>query len=306
MSSLPKNENEVKLLTGEIMPIKKIRASMAHKCKKCLLDYLINGQEQSNESNAALMGTFIHEGFVKWYSSYKKERIIYREKELESEYFTGHIDGFLQKQKAVFELKTISPWKYYKIKEPLTSHLVQTHIYMHLMDVKKARIVYLNRDTGEFKEFEVNYNPLIYKAVELKAKETIKAYGEGKKPEDIELDEYESCDEYCKFKTPVFEKLPEGEKTSEEVEGIIELYKKRMSLDEKIKTLTNEKKKVEEEIKKLMLKNEAKKIVDLGISWIESERKTFDSKSFKAKYPELYEDFIKVSKSQYLKFTKGA
>jgi len=284
----------------------KIRASMAHKCRKCLLDYLINDQDNVNESNAALMGTFIHEGFVKWYSSYKKERIIYREKEIENEFFTGHIDGFLQKEKAIFELKTISPFKFNKIAEPLEAHIIQTHVYMKLIEVKKTRIVYLNRDTGEFKEFEIKFNPLIYLGVEAKAKEAIELFKQGKKPEEIELDEFEYCDSYCKFKTPEFEKLPEGEKTSSEVEGIFELYQKRMKLDDEIKSLSEEKKEIEEKIKELMLKSQAKKIVDLGISFVESNRSSFDTKRFKAKYPELYEEFKKTTKSQYLKFNKGA
>jgi len=299
MSSLTKDKKEIK-----IEP--KIRASMAHKCRKCLLDYLINGQEEVNESNAALMGTFIHEGFVKWYSNYKKERIIYREKEVENEIFTGHIDGFLQKEKAIFELKTISPWKWGKITEPLESHIIQTHIYMELMGVKKTRIVYLNRDTGEFKEFEIPFNRLVYIGVMQKAKDVIELFKQGKKPEDVKLDEFEYCDSYCKFKTKTFEKLPEGEKTSSEIEGIAELYQKRMKLDSEIKILSEEKKDIEEKIKTLMFENEAKKITDLGISLVESNRSSFDTKRFKAKYPELYEEFKKTTKSQYLKFSKGA
>ena len=296
MSSLTKDKKEIK-----------IRASMAHKCRKCLLDYLINGQEEVNESNAALMGTFIHEGFVKWYSNYKKERIIYREKEVENELFTGHIDGYLQKEKAIFELKTISPWKWGKITEPLEAHIIQTHIYMELMRVKKARIVYLNRDTGEFKEFEIPFNRLVYIGVMQKAKDVIELFKQGKKPEDIELDEFEYCDSYCKFKTKTFEKLPEGEKTSSEIDGIVELYGKRMKLDNEIKILSEEKKEIEEKIKTLMFENEAKKIVDLGISLVEVKIKDFDKKAFKSKYPELYEKFeTKLIQSQYLKFTKGA
>jgi hypothetical protein len=283
----------------------KIRSSMAHKCKKCLLDYLINGQENTNESNAALMGTFIHEGFVSWYSKYKKERIIYKEKPIENEVFTGHIDGYLQKEKAIFELKTVSPFKYNKINEPVESHIIQTHLYMQMMNVKKTRIVYLNRDTGEFKEFEIKFNRLIYLAVEAKAKEAIELYKQGKKPDEIELNEFETCDQYCKFANKPLEQLPEGEKTSNEIEGITELYQTRMQLDNEIKDLTKTKKEIEENIKTLMLKSQAKKVIDLGINFIESERKTFDSKTFNKKYPELYQNFIKVSKSQYLKF-KGA
>ena len=276
MSSLAKDKKEIK-----IEP--KIRASIAHKCRKCLLDYLINGEEKVNESNAALMGTFIHEGFVKWYSNYKKERIIYHEKEVENEFFTGHIDGFLQKEKAIFELKTISPYKFSKITEPLEAHIIQTHIYMELMGVKKTRIVYLNRDSGEFKEFEIPFNSLVYIGVMQKAKEVINLFKEGKKPEDIEVDEFEYCDSYCKFKTKTFEKLPEGEKTSSEIDGIVELYQKRMKLDSEIKQLSEEKKEVEDKIKTLMLENKAKKITDLGISLVESNRSSFDTKRFKAK-----------------------
>ncbi len=86
--------------------MKKLRASKIHKCNKCLLDYLQKEEEQS-ESTQALLGTIIHEHIIDHIEKWEDIKIIDREKELENDLFTGHIDGFIKEQNAVFELKTV-------------------------------------------------------------------------------------------------------------------------------------------------------------------------------------------------------
>ena len=288
------------------MKYEKIRASTAHKCTKCLVDYLLNGQDES-QSGSALMGTLIHNGFIPYYEKIIGRRIVYREKSLENEYFTGHIDGYIKADKKLFELKTVNGWKFQKIKEPFDEHITQVHIYMHMLGITKAHIVYLNRDNGEHKAFDVDFNPIIYKAVALKAKEAIELAKQGKEPEAIELDEFETCDPYCKFKTKSLYKNPEGEKELNELshkDELLQLFEKRQSLASQINELELKKKEAEERIKQIMSEENAKKIVDLGISFIQSNRTYFDSKTFKAKYPELYSNFIKTSVSQSLRFPK--
>lgn len=280
----------------------KVRASIAHKCTKCLVDYLENGTDES-QSSAALMGTLIHNGFIPYYEAIIGKRIVYRERALENDYFTGHIDGYIKKDKKLFELKTVNSFSFQKIKEPYESHITQVNIYMKMLDTKEAHIVYLNRDSGEHKAFDVEFSPLIYNSVVDKVKEAISLAKKAADPKTIELDEFESCDAYCKFKTKTFEKLPEGEKLSTQIEGLSSLYTLRVNLDEQIKGLSSEKKEVEEKIKTLMLENEARKIPDLKISFVEINRKSFDTKSFKADNPEVYEAYLKTTKSQYLKFS---
>ncbi|WP_281952012.1 hypothetical protein [Nitrosophilus kaiyonis] len=288
------------------MKNEKIRASIAHKCTKCLVDYLLNGQDES-QSGSALMGTLIHNGFIPYYEKIIGRRIVYREKALENEYFTGHIDGFIKAENKLFELKTVNSWKFQKIKEPLDEHITQVHIYMYMLGIKEAHIVYLNRDNGEHKAFDVSFTPIIYKAIEHKAKEAIELAKQGVEPNEIELDEFETCDPYCKFKTKSLYKKPEDEKELQELQHkdeLAELFNKRQTLASQIAELDTQKKEAEERIKQIMSEENAKKIVDLGISFIQSNRSYFDSKTFKAKYPELYSNFTKTSVSQSLRFPK--
>jgi len=288
------------------MKHEKIRASIAHKCTKCLVDYLLNGQDE-NQGGSALMGTLIHNGFIPYYEKIIGRRIVYREKALENEYFTGHIDGYIKAENKLFELKTVNSWKFQKIKEPFDEHITQINIYMAMMGIKKAHLVYLNRDNGEHKAFDIDFTPIIYKAVEHKAKEAIELAKKETDPDEIVLDEYEFCDPYCKFKTKSLYKKPEGEKELQELQHkdeLIELYQKRQSLAVQITDLETQKKEAEERIKQIMSEENTKKILDLGISFIQSNRTYFDSKTFKAKYPELYSNFTKTSISQSLRFPK--
>ena len=286
------------------MKHEKLRASLMHKCKKCLVDYLLNGQEES-QSGAALMGTLIHNGFIPYYEKIIGRRIVYREKALENEYFTGHIDGYIKAEQKLFELKTVNGWKFNSIKEPLDNHITQMHIYMKMLNTTKTHIVYLNRDTGEHKAFDIDFYPIIYIAVEQKAIEAIKLAKEGASPEDIVLSEFETCDNYCKFGTnaPILPK-PEDEKESSEIEGLKDLFEERMKLYSEEKEVSERRKELEAKIKELMSKHNAKKIIDLGITFVQSTRNTFDSKTFKVKHPDLYNEFLKQSISQSLRFPK--
>lgn len=279
---------------------------MAHKCKKCLVDYLLNGQDES-QSGSALMGTLIHNGFIPYYEKIISRRIVYREKALENDFFTGHIDGFIKAEQKLFELKTVNGYSFSSIKEPLENHITQINIYMAMMGIKKAHLVYLNRDNGEHRAFDVSFTPIIYKAVELKAKEALELAKQSTDPQSIELDEFEYCDTYCKFKTKTLLKKPEDEKESFELQHkdeLIKLFQKRQSLAAQIADLETEKKEAETRIKQIMSEENAKKIVDLGISFVQSNRTYFDSKTFKAKYPDIYNNFIKTSISQSLRFPK--
>jgi predicted phage-related endonuclease len=291
----------------KIIP-QKIRASMAHKCTKCLVDYLLNGETPSG-SGAALMGTIIHNGFIPYYEKIIGRRIVRREMEVENKLFKGHVDGIIKAEKKLFELKTVNGFKFQKIKEPLDEHLTQVNVYMHLTGLKKAHIVYLDRDSGEHKAFDIEYSPLIYLSTAKKAAEAIELAKSGKNPEEIELDEFETCDAYCKFHTKTLYKKPEDEKELDELEHkdeLLELYQERQKIALELSELTNRKKEIEERIKAIMSEENAKKIVDLGITFVESVRKSIDSKSLKAAHPDIYAKFLKESVTQSLRFSKGA
>ncbi len=72
-------------------------------------------------------------------------------------------------------------------------------------------------------------------------------------PDDLELDEFEFCDEYCKFQTQTLYAKPEDEKESSEIEEkekLLRAYEKRVALSREIAELNKQKKEAEEQIKK--------------------------------------------------------
>lgn len=288
----------------------KIRGSASGKCSKCLAKMMTEPKVEENESNAMLMGTFIHDGFVAWYSKKIGMRIQDREKEIENDTFTGHIDGYIPKERAIFELKTVNGYKFGAIDDVLQEHLAQINVYMHIMGVDMAHYVYLNRDTGEYKQFYLQYNALIYKATEEKAKRVIEAVRNGATPDDIDVDEFELCDQYCEFdRAPIYPK-PDGEMTSEalsseEREELLKLtqeYQEAKAQEDEAKML---KAQANERVKEIMATHKAKKLTDLKLTFVETNRETFDSKAFKADDPNTYSKYTKSSVSQYILFPKA-
>lgn len=153
----------------------------------------------------------------------------------------------------------------------------------------------------------MSFTPIIYKAVEQKAKEAIELAKQGAEPEKIELDEFETCDPYCKFNTKTLYKKPEDEKELKELshkDELQELFNKRQTLAFQIAELESKKKEAEERIKQIMSEENAKKIIDIGLSFIETKRTIFDTKKFKSDNPDIYQKYIKNSISQSLRFPK--
>lgn len=281
---------------------------MAHKCRRCITDYLANGKDDTGHNGASLMGTLIHEGFIPYYEKIIGMRIVDREKEIENDFFTGHIDGYIKKTKTVFELKTVSTFIFAKLEEPKIEHVQQVHVYMSIMGVKSAHIVYVDRDMGNHKAFTIQYNPLIYRALEQKARECIEDARAGRYGYDVHLDAFETCDAYCDFQTPKpIEVLPDGEVlieslSEDERREVIELVQEYQELNAQEKDAKANKSHISERVKEILLAHNAKKISDLKLSIVQQQRAAIDADALKKDHPDIFEKYQKVNVSQFVKF----
>ena len=80
----------------------------------------------------------------------------------------GHCDGVLliDGEYCLFELKTINDYGYQTLLGPKSSHRYQVTIYMKLLGIKKAVIVYINKGkTGQLKEFAIDFDDTMWEDV---------------------------------------------------------------------------------------------------------------------------------------------
>lgn len=78
------------------------------------------------------------------------ESFDYEEITMEDQYFTGHCDGVIEvpwmETPGVFEAKTISDRGFIGAKAaPLQDHVIQVNLYMHMLGLKWATILYWNK-----------------------------------------------------------------------------------------------------------------------------------------------------------------
>lgn len=112
----------------------------------------------------------------------------------------GSSDGILRKpfseQLYVLELKTINSQGYRAILAPHPHHATQTNLYMGLLEIHRGVVLYENKDTQEFKVYEIEFdheewNTLLHRMAEAQG-----AYERRVLPPKIE--EYSVC-QTCPF-----------------------------------------------------------------------------------------------------------
>lgn len=82
----------------------------------------------------------------------------------------GSLDALLT-DGTPFEFKRMGSWRYRKAvnskaQRPYDDHLWQVHGYMKATGTEECSLVYENRDTLEFHEFRVQFDPEIYRALQ--------------------------------------------------------------------------------------------------------------------------------------------
>lgn len=80
---------------------------------------------------------------------------------------TGAVDG-ITSDGSGFELKTTGEWIFKNLSSPKSEHITQVHLYMMRSRIRKFHIVYENRNSLEFKEFVIHYDPQVVKQIKEK------------------------------------------------------------------------------------------------------------------------------------------
>lgn len=154
---------------------------------KAVYDY--NGEEPVIEDDKLpilTIGSRLHvmlQDYIPLKDIEKEFKRKYREKII-----VGHIDGIYvdkeENEMYLVEFKTISDKKYYGGKStkdylPSENHVLQLHFYMRMSGIKKGKIVYLLKSSGEIVEFDFDYEEEIEKEM-FKALDTAVDIVEGK------------------------------------------------------------------------------------------------------------------------------
>lgn len=82
---------------------------------------------------------------------------------LPSLHIEGHTDGVLDDW--VVEIKSIGDASYKTLVRPKKEHLWQVHCYMAALDIPRAQVLYVNRNTGDMRLFRVRFQPEVWAQV---------------------------------------------------------------------------------------------------------------------------------------------
>lgn len=76
----------------------------------------------------------------------------------------GHADGIVKIRDVtyVLELKTINERGYATTNSPKPDHIRQVHAYMRGLKIYKTIIIYINKNTGQLKEFVIDFDEKVY------------------------------------------------------------------------------------------------------------------------------------------------
>ncbi len=109
----------------------------------------------------------------------------------------GHCDGVFGEQDWVLEIKTTGSSTFNSMIRPKSDHVKQIHCYMAGLDIPRCQLVYVNRDNGLLKKFNVYWDDEVWQGIV----ETISSIEEAVKNNEPPLREISrwTC-RTCKFK----------------------------------------------------------------------------------------------------------
>jgi CRISPR/Cas system-associated exonuclease Cas4 (RecB family) len=119
-----------------------------------------------------------------------------------SEIVSGRADAILcvGNENYVLDIKSINSMIFRKMTQPKEENVYQIQLYMHFFNIKKAILLYIDKDQQEMKEFFVDYDEVLCKSLLDKFDLLKKQVEQGVVPE--RLADYPSnwqCS-YCQFK----------------------------------------------------------------------------------------------------------
>ena len=108
----------------------------------------------------------------------------------------GATDGVFKAKRWILEIKTVGAAMYSKLTKPKKEHIKQVHLYMVALGIPRAVLLYVNRDNGRHRTFQVHYEPEIWAEV-LSTIDYVEQFVAMREPPPREI-EYLAC-QGCKF-----------------------------------------------------------------------------------------------------------
>lgn len=127
------------------------------------------GREMSRAPDLKLsgIGNALHDMYQGWAVEALGAEEFEAEKpfRLKSQKLSMRIDGVLALKDWIVEFKTLGESGYKGLRKPRKSDLLQIHCYMFTLDIPRAILYYINRNTGEDCEFKVYFDPSIWQEI---------------------------------------------------------------------------------------------------------------------------------------------
>lgn len=90
----------------------------------------------------------------------------------------GHLDNIvvnpLTKEKFVWEFKTINTDAFKELKQAQSDHIMQTHCYMFATGIFQCIIMYEDKNDQSVKQYQIKFNPEIWRSIETRLLNIIK------------------------------------------------------------------------------------------------------------------------------------
>tara|TARA_B100000131_G_scaffold21628_1_gene20907 strand:- start:2091 stop:2798 length:708 start_codon:yes stop_codon:yes gene_type:complete len=111
----------------------------------------------------------------------------------------GHCDGIFASEDWIIEIKSIGDASFKTLVRPKTEHLWQAHCYMWALDIPRAQVLYINRNTGARRCFRTKFDMEIWEQISSVLEDTEAYVERGEEPPRTVS--WFSC-RSCKFKKP--------------------------------------------------------------------------------------------------------
>lgn len=120
-------------------------------------------------------------------------------------FINGSTDGVLSlEEDYLLEIKSMMSFQFSKLTTPVEDHVFQASLYATVLGIKNIVFLYINKDSGEFKEYIVKTSkPLVREAVQI-ISDVKKAVEEKTAPNRVCLNEYTNVALACPYRDTCF------------------------------------------------------------------------------------------------------
>jgi len=168
-------------------------------CPRFLFMEKTNPRKDSEDlKSIGIVGTMFHDWIEdELYKDYKCEQVVkFDNGKIQ---ISGRVDAVNDEE--VIDFKTCSNIDY--IDEPKDEHIAQLTVYMHILKLKKGKLIYITKSTFKCKEFTIKYDKKKFDEIIAKLETIHNHILKKSKPTDVVIKDtiphYTMC-KYCKYR----------------------------------------------------------------------------------------------------------